>query len=281
MVKIKNDKLNRELIAMLIVGEQLNTSRKRIAEAVTRRDGDYIAMVARRQAEAGADYIDVNAGTFVQKESELLCWMVKTVQAAVDLPLCLDSPDPKAIAAAIEVHRGEPMINSISLEKDRFASLLPVVTANPCRIIALCMAETAMPRNDQERLAAAGEIINRLSAAGVEQDKIHIDPLIQPVSVDTAMGLVALRAITSIRENYPQVHIICGLSNVSFGLPSRGLLNRSFLSLAMQCGLSSVIFDPTDDKMMATLRATEVLLDNDQYCEKYIDAFQAGLLEPK
>jgi cobalamin-dependent methionine synthase I len=130
---------------MLIVGEHINTSRRRIAEAVEKQDAEFIVQVAKKQADAGADFIDVNAGTFVNREAEYLCWLVKTVQDAVDLPLCLDSPSSKALSEAIKHHRGEPMINSISLEKERFDDMLPIVTAQPCRVVALCMTETAMP----------------------------------------------------------------------------------------------------------------------------------------
>jgi 5-methyltetrahydrofolate--homocysteine methyltransferase len=124
---------------MIIVGEKINTSRKKISEAVTNRDSDFIVRTAREQAEAGANFIDVNAGTFVEEETDHLCWLVETVQANIDLPLCLDSPDPKALSEAIKHHRGEPMINSISLEKDRYEALLPVITSQPCHVVALCM----------------------------------------------------------------------------------------------------------------------------------------------
>jgi len=117
---------------MLIVGENINTSRRRIAEAVEQQDGEFIVQVAKNQADAGAHFIDINAGTFVDQETEYLCWLVETVQDAVDLPLCLDSPSPKALSEAIKCHRGEPMINSISLEKERFDAMLPIVTAQPC-----------------------------------------------------------------------------------------------------------------------------------------------------
>ena len=152
---------------MLIVGENINTSRRRISEAVEKQDAEFIGQVAKDQADAGADFIDVNAGTFINRETEHLCWLVKTVQDAVDLPLCLDSPNPKALLEAIKRHRGEPMINSISLEKDRFNDMLPIVTAQPCRIVSLCMAETAMPVSIEDRVQAGAELINRLTAEGV------------------------------------------------------------------------------------------------------------------
>ena len=116
---------------MIIIGEKINTSRKRIAEAVERRDDKFIIEVAHEQAEAGADYIDVNAGTFLDREADCLCWLVETIQSEIDLPLCLDSPNPEALSQALKRHKGEAMINSISLEEGRYRSLLTVVTSEP------------------------------------------------------------------------------------------------------------------------------------------------------
>ncbi len=261
---------------MIIVGEKINTSRKSIEEAVANRDASFIAGVARQQAEAGADYIDVNAGTFVDRETELLCWLVDTVQREVDLPLCLDSPNPQALAEAIKLHKGEPMVNSISLEKERYEALIPLITSQPCRVIALCMGRTAMPTTVEERVEAGTELISRLTGAGIPIEKIYVDPLIQPVSVNTNMGVAALGAIGRITAEFPGVNAICGLSNISFGLPERHLINRNFLSLAMCHGLDAAILDPTDRKLMATIFAVEMLLGRDEYCERYIDAYQNG-----
>ena len=263
---------------MLIVGEKINTSRRRIAEAVENQDAVFIGQIAKKQAEAGAHFVDVNAGTFVDQETEYLCWLVETVQDAVDLPLCLDSPNPKALTEAIKHHRGVPMINSISLEKDRFDALLPVVTSQPCRIVALCMAQTAMPVTVEDRIKAGAELIEKLTSEGVVLENIFVDPLVQPVSVDPHAGHVVFDVIRTFMMDFPGVNTICGLSNVSFGLPARRLINSTFLSLCMFQGLSAAILDPTEPSLMATLLSTEMLLGRDEYCENYIDAFQRGCL---
>jgi cobalamin-dependent methionine synthase I len=261
---------------MVIVGEQINTSRKSIAEAVEAKNADFIGEVARDQAEAGAHYIDVNAGTFLDKEVAYLCWLVEVVQSAVDLPLCLDSPNPQALAEAIKHHKGEPMINSISLEKERYQALLPVVTDHPCRVVALCMAETSMPNTVEERVSVGAELIDKLTKKGVPLEKIYLDPLVQPVSVDTAMGTAVLGAIDRIMNDFPGVHTICGLSNISFGLPMRKIINRNFLALCMASGLSAAILDPTDKQLMATLLSVEMLLGGDEYCGSFLEAYQRG-----
>jgi len=261
---------------MVIVGEKINTSRKSVEEAVRKRDATFIAKVAREQAEAGANYIDVNAGTFLEQEVDYLCWLVETVQSEVALPLSLDSPNPKALSEAMKRHKGEPMINSISLEEERFKSLLPVITSQPCRVVALCMAKTSMPTTTEERVQVGSELVEKLTGEGFPLEKIYVDPLVQPVSVDTSMGVATLGAIKKIMNDFPGINTICGLSNISFGLPERGLINRNFLALCLAYGLSAAILDPTDKQLMATLLTVEMLLGQDEYCGDFIDAYQNG-----
>jgi len=261
---------------MIIVGEKINTSRKSIENAVGKRDATFIAKVAREQAEAGANYIDINAGTFLDQEVDCLCWLVETVQKEVALPLSLDSPNPIALSQAMKLHQGEPMVNSISLEEERLHSLLPVITSQPCSVVALCMARTTMPITVEERVQVGSELVNKLTGEGFPLEKIYVDPLIQPISVDTNMGIAALGAIKRIMDDFPGVNTICGLSNISFGLPERRLINRNFLALCIAYGLSSVILDPTDQQLMATLLTAEMLLGRDEYCGNFIDAYQTG-----
>lgn len=263
---------------MIIVGELINTSRKTIEQAVKRGDSAFIKRMAVKQADAGAHFIDVNAGTFLEKEVDFLPWLTETVQAAVDLPLCLDSPNPVALEKAMSVHHGIPMINSISLEKDRYESLLPIVSARPCKLVALCMKQTAMPATVEERVDAAGELIERLTQAGIKPEDIFIDPLVQPVSVDIRMGRAVLEAIGRVKTKYPTVGTICGLSNISFGLPERKRINRYFLSLAMHSGLDAAILDPTDRSLAAALKTTAMLLGQDDYCTEFIEAYENGEL---
>ncbi len=261
---------------MIIVGEKINTSRKSIEQAVRKRDAAFIARVAREQAEAGADYIDVNAGTLLDQEVDSLCWLTETVQNEVDLPLSLDSPNPEALSEAMKLHKGEPMINSISLEEDRLHSLLPVITGQPCSVVALCMARTSMPVTTDERVQVGSELVNKLTGEGFPRQRIYVDPLIQPVSVDNNMGIAALGAIRRMMDDLPGINTICGLSNISFGLPQRRMINRNFLSLCIAYGLSAVILDPTDKQLMTTLLTVNMLLGRDEYCSDFIDAYQAG-----
>lgn len=261
---------------MIIVGELINASRKAMGAAIKEKDAAAVQAVAVNQHEAGADYIDVNAGIFVGKEADYLSWLTRTVQEAVDGPCALDSPDPAALEAALAVHKGIAMINSISLEKERFDRLLPVVANTDLKVVALCMSDDGMPETVEDRLAIADKLINALVRNGVALENIHVDPLVQPMSVNNTFGVEFLNAIEAIRQQFPGVHTMCGLSNISFGLPARKFLNQTFMSMAIAKGLDGAIINPLDTRMMANITAAEALAGRDNYCMKYLKAFRAG-----
>ncbi len=263
---------------MLIVGELINASRPAIQGAIQERRTEEIQRVAREQREAGADYIDVNAGVFVREEADYLTWLVRTVQQAVDGPCCIDSPDPEAIRAALEVHRGTAMVNSISLEKDRFDRMIGLLEGTDVRVVALCMSDEGMPETAQARLRIAHELVNRLMQRNVRPEHIYVDPLVQPVSTNHEFGAAFLDAVAGVRAEIPEVHVICGLSNVSYGLPERRLVNQTFAVMAVARGLDAMIVNPLDRRMMAMLRAAETLAGRDPYCMGYLEAFRAGRL---
>lgn len=263
---------------MLIVGELINASRKPVAEAIRTRDAEAISELARGQVEAGAAYVDVNAGVFVGEEVEHLCWLVQTVQEAVGAPCCIDSPDPRAVEQALAVHSGPAMVNSISLEQARFEALLPVVRGTDLKLVALCMDDEGMPETAAQRIGVADRLVNRLVQNGLRPENLYVDPLVQPVSTNHSFGQEFLKAVAGIREALPDVHLICGLSNVSYGLPHRRLLNRVFAALAVGSGLDALIIDPLDEALMAVLTAAQALLGADPYCMGYLKAYRAGRL---
>lgn len=259
---------------MIIIGELINASRKQIAPAIENKDADTIQKIAKDEKENGADFIDVNAGVFVGKESDYLKWLVTTVQETVDAPCCIDSPDPKAIEAALSVHKGIPMINSISLEKERYEALLPVVSGTECKVVALCMSDKGMPETTDDRVSIADELINNLLKNNVPLDNIYVDPLVQPVSTKDSYGIEFLDAIEKIINKFPGVHTICGLSNISFGLPERKFLNQTFMVMAITKGLDAAIVNPLDKGMMAKIVAAETLAGKDEYCSQYLQAWR-------
>ena len=261
---------------MIIIGELINASRKAVKAAIEGKDGEAIAKLATEQAEAGADYIDVNAGIFVGREPDYLKWLVQTVQQAVDKPCAIDSPDPAAIEAALSVHRGTPMINSISLEKERYEKLLPIIAGTDMKVIALCMSDKGMPQTVADRMAIAEELVGGLTAGKVRVDNIFVDPLVQPVSVNNTFGVEFINAIEKIVARFPGIHTACGLSNISYGLPARKFMNRTFMTMAIAKGLDGAIINPLDNTMMATIVAAEALAGRDNFCMNYLKAFRAG-----
>ncbi|MHB8769952.1 MAG: dihydropteroate synthase [Syntrophales bacterium] len=264
---------------MLIIAERINASRKQIAQAISAGDRPFIQEEARTQAEAGADYIDVNAGTFIGEETEKLSWIVEAVQEVTDLPLSIDSPDAEVIKAVLPLTKRPPLINSITLESSRIEGILPLVVAHKTKVIALCQSEQGSADTAERKVSLAGQLVETLTGAGVALDDIYIDPLVFPLSTDPQSANATLDAIGEIMRQFPGVHTICGLTNVSFGLPARKLVNRAFLAAAITRGLDSAIIDPTDKLLYAMLKAATLVVGKDEFCMDYIRAFRAGRLE--
>jgi len=261
---------------MILVGELINSSRQLIAEAIEKRDKVSIQKLAVAQAENGAHYIDVNAGAFVDQEEKYLKWLVRTVQEKVTVPCCLDSPDAKALEGALAVHVGPAMVNSISLEKERYQNILPLVAGTDLKVISLCMSDEGMPKMADDRVAIADTLINGLSQNNVPLDNIYVDPLVQPISMDDTFGCEFLNAVEKIMANFEGVHTMCGLSNISYGLPERKLMNGTFMTMAIAKGLDGTIINPLEKTMMANIHAAETLIGRDDYCSNYLKAYRTG-----
>ena len=266
---------------MLIIGERLNTSRKQFREMFEDRDAnlDKIRELIKSQVENGASYLDVNVGTRIGTEAEDLAWLAKFVQETVDVPLSIDTPNPAAAAEALKVHKGRPIINSISLEEERYNRMLPLVKEYNAGVIALCLDDVGMPETADDKLRNAQRLIEKLNNDGVKNEDIYIDPLVQPVSTDTKFGLQTVEAIRKIRAAFPDVHISCGVSNVSFGLPKRKLLNQAFIVMCIAAGMDTGIIDPNDEGTMRNIWATETLSNKDEYCANWLDFFREGKLD--
>ena len=260
---------------MLIVAERINSSRKAIAEAVLSSDAEAIRREAQHQADAGADYIDVNAGTFIREELERLKWIVEVVQDAVSLPLCIDSPDPMVIGGILPLLKKPPMINSITLEPSRLDPILPLAVAHKASVIALCQSSGGMAETAEQKLRMAHELVEKAEQAGIPREYLHVDPLVYPVATSPLSAVAALEAIERIKQEIPGVHTICGLTNVSYGVPERKLINRTFLVAAIVRGLDSVILDPTDKKLFGAMKAALAVMGKDEYCLEFIEAYRA------
>ena len=265
---------------MLIVGERINTSRKLVNQAVADRDVQYIQADVKSQSESGADLIDVNAGSRRKSEVDDLSWLIDVVQEALpQARLCIDSPNPGTLKAVLAKAEHTPMLNSTTLEKSRFEAMAPIIQSRECDIVALCIDDRGIPKSAEQALENASRLILDLEGLGVKRERIYLDPIIQAVSTNTNAALMVLETIERIRQAFKGVNVICGLSNISFGLPLRPLVNRAFLSLAMRAGLNAAILDPLDRKLMSIVRATNVLLGQDPWCQAYTRAFRENKLE--
>jgi 5-methyltetrahydrofolate--homocysteine methyltransferase len=267
---------------MFIIGERINSTRKRVKEALANRDVQYVQNDARLQADAGAGAIDLNAAALVGQEKETLCWLVDVVQDVVSVPLCIDSPDAKAARAGLERVKNRPVfLNSISLEKNRYPTFLPLVKDFDASVVALCADDKyGMPKNFEDKLAVATALLDGLIRDGVDVTRIYVDCLVFPVGTDSQCSRALLAAISAVMQKYPGVHTVAGLSNVSYGLPERKLLNRTLLAMAIGAGMDAAILDPLDTELMATMYAAEVLAGRDEFCAEYIGAHRRGVLKP-
>lgn len=263
---------------MLIIGERINSSRKEVFNAIKDGNKPFIETEALTQADSGADCIDVNAGAFIGEEIEKLRWLIETVQKVTQRPLCIDTADPEVLKAALPLVKQPPVINSISLEPDRLEKILPLVVDYKAKVIALCQTQNQMAKTADDKIRMAAQLVDRVTAAGIPLDDLYIDPLVYPVSTNTGSALETLNAISQIMTAFPGVHTTCGLTNVSYGLPERKLINRCFLVAAVSRGLDAVILDPTDRKLFAALKGSLMLMGKDDFCMSFITAFQEGRL---
>ena len=263
---------------MIIIGERINSSRKKIAEAIEKKDAEFIQKEAMIQVEVGAGYLDLNAEVFREKEIEYLAWLIKVVQGVTDKPLCIDSTNLEAFTAVLPLCKGRTFLNSITARKEAISAIVPLLKNYPCNIVAICLGDPQMQTTGNSRIKIASQIIDNLAGYGIDLDNIYIDPLVKAISTDSNSAIVALNTIKQVREKYPKVHTICGVSNISFGLPYRKQINETFIVMAIERGLDTVIVDPCDKQLMANIITARLLLGEDEYCLNYINAYREGKL---
>ncbi len=265
---------------MLVIGENINASNKLVAEAIAKRDEEFLANLAKAQALSGADFIDVNAGSghgSLQRAIADARWLVGIVQAATEKPLVIDSDSPEIIEAALNEYDGERVIvNSVTAEPARLESIGPLVAERQAWVIALAMGADGIPARVEERLTACERIMAYLAGLGVKAEQVLFDPLVLPIAVDTRQGLVTLKTIERIKSRYPDAGVVMGLSNISYGLPQRRSVNRAFLLMAAYAGLDAVIVDPLDSKAVSLIKVADMLTGKDPSCRAYLRAHRKG-----
>lgn len=265
---------------MLIVGERINSTKEKVKEAIRQRDTAFIAKEARSQIDAGADYIDVNCAVTSGDELQDMDWTISVIQSEIEnVSICIDSPNYRAIEAAIRAYhsRGGLMINSITGDEARMKLILPIALKYNTKLVALTMDESGMPNTAEDRFHAARKIYERARHDGFNVENLYFDPLIRPIATEPGQAVEFLKSLHLIKGLHG-AKTICGLSNVSYGLPNRRLVNSTFLSMAIHAGLDAAILDPTDKQINSSLRASKALTCKDEYCSEYIRAFREGKL---
>ncbi len=267
---------------MIIIGEKLNGAIPVVKKAIEEKDEAFIRDRAIAQADAGATYIDVCAGTAPEVELESLKWMMDIVQEAVETPLCIDSPDPEILKAVFPLCKKPGLVNSVSGEGNKMDVLLPLFQdADPAwELVAMTCDNDGIPNNVEKKVELTKMMVEEAKKYGLTPNRIHIDPCVMALSTENSSFLNFKAEIEAIREVYPDIHITSGLSNISFGLPARKLMNQNFMTLSMFVGMDSAVMDPTSRDMMGAIFATDALLGKDRLCRKYSKAFRQGKIGP-
>ncbi|MEW6181785.1 MAG: methyltetrahydrofolate cobalamin methyltransferase [Bacillota bacterium] len=262
---------------MIIIGERINGMFKDVREGIMNRDPEPIKRHAVSQTQNGARYLDVNTGPTVASEDQpaVMEWLVKIVNEASPLPCCLDSTNPDAIEAGLKVHRGKAMINSTTADQWKMDIYLPMAAKYGAAIIGLAMNEKGVPKDANDRLALAMEIVANADAHGIPMEELYIDPLALPVNVAQDHGPEVMETIRQVKLlASPPPRTVVGLSNCSQRCPNRPLINRTFLVMCMACGLDAAIADAEDNDLVDAAATANILLNKEIYCDSYLKTFR-------
>lgn len=262
--------------------EKINGTRKAVRAAILERDTQFISQLAISQVEAGSTYLDVNAGTSPQREAEDMAWLVSTVQEATGTPLCLDSANPEALKAGLALIKQTPLINSVSGEKNRIENILPLALEYKTGLILLALDDkTGIPSTSEGRLEIIVHLVDLAKDGGLTEEQLFVDPLVTAISTGDTNGMITFDTIRKTRETYPAAHITCGLSNISFGMPLRSLINQTFMAMCIQVGLDCAIIDPNDRNLKGIMLSAEMLMGKDRFCQKFSREFRAKNIGPE
>jgi 5-methyltetrahydrofolate--homocysteine methyltransferase len=257
---------------VVVIGECINpTRRKKLVFALQERNFDYILELANDQIEAGADLLDVNVGYPGVDDVKLLAETVIAIQDRFDIPLCLDSPNPRAIEAALKVAGGKSLINSVNGEESSLNAILPIARDYGAAVIALSMDKSGITHDPEKRLAIAEKILDKAVREGIREEDVIIDPLAMAVSADQQACLVTLETIRLVHQKLG-LNMTVGASNISFGLPGRDVLNSTFLALAILNGVTCPIANP--EKIVESVRAADLILGRDDFAMRFVGYHQ-------
>ncbi|MGM9567664.1 MAG: methyltetrahydrofolate cobalamin methyltransferase [Clostridia bacterium] len=265
---------------MIIIGEKINGAIPAVGKAIEKRDEEFIRDLVRHQAEAGVDYLDVCAGTGTEQELAALSWLIEIVQDETNIPLCVDSPDALIIKEVLPKVKRCGLINSVSGEGNKCDIIYPLIQNTEWKVIALTCDNDGIPETAEKKTAIAEKLIQKAADHQIAPEQIFIDPLVLSLSAVNNCMISFMETVQNIKKIYPTVHTVSGLSNISYGMPYRKIVNMNFLALALSAGMDAAIMDPENRDMVATVYAVEALLNQDKYCRKYNRAFRQGIFGP-
>lgn len=258
----------------VIIGERINpTGRKKVLAALEKGNFDIVREDAASQIAAGAAILDVNAGVPGADEEALLPEVMRNVMEVTDAPLCIDTADPEALAAALAIYEGKALVNSINGEERSLNAILPLVKEYGAAVIGLCMDDDGIPETPEERLAVAGKIIERAGQAGIPPEDVIIDPLALTMGADSSAGRVALETTALVVREFG-VNVTMGASNISFGLPDRKYINATFIAMAIHAGMTCPITNPMVTEVKTAILAADLAMGRDDYGMNWIQAYR-------
>jgi 5-methyltetrahydrofolate--homocysteine methyltransferase len=258
----------------VVIGERINpTGRKVVLQALKEGNFDIVRTDARDQVEAGAAILDVNAGVPGADEPALLKQVMQTVMDVTDVPLCIDTANPAALAGALASYKGKALVNSVNGEERSLSTVLPLVKEHGAAVIGLCMDDNGIPGTPEARLAVASRIIERAGKLGIAVENIVIDPLALTMGADSKAGWVALRTIDLVVKEFG-VNISMGASNISFGMPDRKYINSTFIAMAIQAGMTCPITNPLVTEVATAILAADLCMGRDDYGMRWIQAYR-------
>lgn len=258
----------------VIIGECINpTGRKKLQEELKAGKFDIIRRDAVAQVEAGAAILDVNAGVPGVDEPALIVKLIKVVRELTEVPLCIDTANPKALEAALKVYKGKPLVNSVNGEEGKLSAILPLIKEYGAAVVGLTLDDEGIPKTVEKRLSIAGKIIERATKMGIPIEDIVIDPLALAMGTEDKAGLWALDTVEAVVKEFG-VNITMGASNISFGLPDRPSVNATFIAMGIRAGLTCPITNPLNEQILTAIVAANLCMGRDEYASNWINSFR-------
>lgn len=262
---------------MLIIGERLNSSRKEVHQALLIRDAEFFLKNAKLQKEKGADFVDLNTASMLEDELESMKWAMEIIQREENIAISIDSPNVEVLIEGIKSHKGKAILNSITVDEEKIKRIAPIIKEKDPLVVVM-LIDTSTPSTPEECLQKLEKFFDLIDKFGLKKENFLFDPLLRPIGIESKNVILFLNSLKLIKEKYPEIKTICGLSNASFGLPSRRLINRTLLPLIVYLNIDAIILDVLDEKLNSTLIVSNALLGKENGIMKLLKAKREGRL---